>query len=678
MSSELDQLRQQNVALTSRLAQVEARLKVATESTEEGILMVAQDGRIVSINDRFVELWRVPREIAETLRDDTLLAHVVDQLQDPDEFLHKIRRLYDSDAEKRDVISFKDGRVFSRYTRLMSMGDEPVRLWCFRDITERKRVESELNWRTAFFETLINTSTDGVIVVDSQGRKILQNRQAVALWKIPEEIANDPDDRRQVHFVMNRTVDSVMFVEKVRYLYAHPEETSQDEIVLKDGTILERYSAPVIDNEGRFFGRIWSFRDITERRLAAKELEQHRRHLEELVASRTVELEQAKNTAEAANLAKSTFLSNMSHEIRTPMNAILGMATLLRRSGISETQSNFLDKIKTASDHLLNVINNILDLSKIEAGKFSIEAAPVSISSVLGNVASILSVRVHAKGLRLNVESDLFPSNLEGDPTRLQQALLNYAANAAKFTETGSVTLRAINTQETDDWLRVRFEVTDTGIGIPPDVRSRLFSAFEQADNSDTRRYGGTGLGLVITRRLAELMGGEAGLESIPGSGSTFWFTAYLKRKERRNEHQAVAPVDAEALILQRYRGRRVLLVDDDPTNLEVARVFLEESGLLVDTAEDGLSALSHARETDYAVILMDMQMPGVDGLEATRRIRQLENRQATPIVAMTANAYAEDKARCLEAGMNAFLVKPFEAEALFSILLVHLDQRTR
>ena len=678
MSSELDQLRQQNVALTSRLAQVEARLKVATESTEEGILMVAQDGRIVSINDRFVELWRVPREIAETLRDDTLLAHVVDQLLDPEEFLNRIRRLYDSDAEKRDVVSFKDGRIFSRYTRLMSMGEEPVRLWCFRDITARKRVESELNWRTAFFETLINTSTDGVIVVDSQGRKILQNRQAVALWKIPEEIANDPDDRRQVHFVMNRTVDPVMFVEKVRYLYAHPEETSQDEIVLKDGAILERYSAPVIDNEGLFFGRIWSFREVTERRLAAKELEQHRRHLEELVASRTAELEEAKDVAEAASLAKSSFLSNMSHEIRTPMNAILGMATLLRRSGISETQSNYLDKIKTASDHLLNVINNILDLSKIEAGKFTIEAAPVSISSVLGNVASILSVRVHAKGLRLTVESDLFPSNLEGDPTRLQQALLNYAANAAKFTEAGTVTLRAINVEETEDWLRVRFEVEDTGIGVPPDVRSRLFSAFEQADNSDTRRYGGTGLGLVITRRLAELMGGEAGLESVPGSGSTFWFTAYLKKKERRNERQAAAPVDAEALIRQRYRGRRVLLVDDDPTNLEVARVFLEESGLLVDTAEDGLSALSHARETDYAVILMDMQMPGVDGLEATRRIRQLENRQATPIVAMTANAYAEDKARCMDAGMNAVLIKPFAAEALFSILLIHLDQRTR
>ena len=678
MSSELDQLRQQNAALTSRLAQVEARLKVATESTEEGILMVAQDGRIVSINDRFVELWRVPREIAETLRDDTLLAHVVDQLLDPEEFLNRIRRLYDSDAEKRDVVSFKDGRIFSRYTRLMSMGEEPVRLWCFRDITARKRVESELNWRTAFFETLINTSTDGVIVVDSQGRKILQNRQAVALWKIPEEIANDPDDRRQVHFVMNRTVDPVMFVEKVRYLYAHPEETSQDEIVLKDGAILERYSAPVIDNEGLFFGRIWSFREVTERRLAAKELEQHRRHLEELVASRTAELEEAKDVAEAASLAKSSFLSNMSHEIRTPMNAILGMATLLRRSGISETQSNYLDKIKTASDHLLNVINNILDLSKIEAGKFTIEAAPVSISSVLGNVASILSVRVHAKGLRLNVESDLFPSNLEGDPTRLQQALLNYAANAAKFTEAGTVTLRAINVEETEDWLRVRFEVEDTGIGVPPDVRSRLFSAFEQADNSDTRRYGGTGLGLVITRRLAELMGGEAGLESVPGSGSTFWFTAYLKKKERRNERQAAAPVDAEALIRQRYRGRRVLLVDDDPTNLEVARVFLEESGLLVDTADDGLSALSHAREMDYAVILMDMQMPGVDGLEATRRIRQLENRQATPIVAMTANAYAEDKARCMDAGMNAVLIKPFAAEALFSILLIHLDQRTR
>jgi CheY-like chemotaxis protein len=295
----------------------------------------------------------------------------------------------------------------------------------------------------------------------------------------------------------------------------------------------------------------------------------------------------------------------------------------------------------------------------------------------LTNVSSITSARVQAKGLCLQIESDTFPTNLQGDPTRLQQAVLNYVSNAIKFTEAGSVNLRAIKLEEADDAVRVRFEVQDTGIGIPPEALPRLFSAFEQADNSTTRRFGGTGLGLVITRRLAELMGGEAGVESTPGIGSTFWFTAHLKKMERRNEIASAAATDAETLIRHRYQGSRILLVDDEPINLEVARILLESAGLLVDTAEDGIKAADRARASDYAVILMDMQMPKLDGLEATRQIRALPGYWATPILAMTANAFAEDRARCLEAGMNDCLIKPFNPDALFSTLLKHLERRS-
>jgi signal transduction histidine kinase/ActR/RegA family two-component response regulator len=412
-------------------------------------------------------------------------------------------------------------------------------------------------------------------------------------------------------------------------------------------------------------------------RLASDELNSHRAYLETEVRQRTAALSIAKDAAEAANLAKSTFLANMSHEIRTPMNAILGMAHLLRRSGLTQTQVERLDKIETASDHLLNVINDILDLSKIEAGKFILEDVPVPVNSVLTNISSIVSARAQAKGLRLRVESDTFPTNLQGDPTRLQQAVLNFVTNAIKFTATGTITLRVTKEEETDAAVRVRFEVEDTGIGILPDALPRLFRPFEQADNSSTRKYGGTGLGLVITRRLAELMGGEAGVESAPGIGSTFWFTAHLKKVERRDSLAPAPEVDAESLIRQRYRGARILVVDDEPVNLEVARFLLEGSGLLADTAEDGVQAIDRARREDYAIILMDVQMPKLDGLEATRQIRALPGYRDTPILAMTANAFAEDRTRCLVAGMNDSLIKPFAPESLFSILLKYLERRS-
>jgi CheY-like chemotaxis protein len=325
----------------------------------------------------------------------------------------------------------------------------------------------------------------------------------------------------------------------------------------------------------------------------------------------------------------------------------------------------------------LNVINDILDLSKIEAGKFILEDVPVPVNSVLTNISSIVSARAQAKGLRLRVESDTFPTNLQGDPTRLQQAVLNFVTNAIKFTATGTITLRVTKEEETDAAVRVRFEVEDTGIGILPDALPRLFRPFEQADNSSTRKYGGTGLGLVITRRLAELMGGEAGVESAPGIGSTFWFTAHLKKVERRDSLAPAPEVDAESLIRQRYRGARILVVDDEPVNLEVARFLLEGSGLLADTAEDGVQAIDRARREDYAIILMDVQMPKLDGLEATRQIRALPGYRDTPILAMTANAFAEDRTRCLVAGMNDSLIKPFAPESLFSILLKYLERRS-
>ena len=420
--------------------------------------------------------------------------------------------------------------------------------------------------------------------------------------------------------------------------------------------------------------------DVSARRRAERELEQYRGHLEELVASRTAELMRAKLAAESANVAKSAFLANMSHELRTPMNAILGMATLLRRSAVTPAQADKLEKIDSAGKHLLAIINDVLDLSKIEAGKLLLESAPVAIGPLINDVAQLVAQAARDKGLELGIEvgagADTFPDHLRGDPTRLQQALLNYATNAVKFTDAGRVTLRAVLLDDSEADVRVRFEVQDTGIGIAPDALARLFSAFEQADNSSTRKYGGAGLGLVITRRLAEQMGGEAGVDSTPDVGSTFWFTARLE-KAPAEAASAPAPVitDAEALIRQRHAGARVLIADDEALNRGVVQFFLEASGLVVDVAEDGEQALELAAANDYALILMDVQMPRLNGLDAARRLRALPGYGATPILAMTANALVEDKARCVAAGMNDFVAKPFNPDLLFACLLRWLGE---
>ncbi|MBS0347912.1 MAG: bacteriohemerythrin [Proteobacteria bacterium] len=399
--------------------------------------------------------------------------------------------------------------------------------------------------------------------------------------------------------------------------------------------------------------------------------------LEELVANlsfgiRAQRTRAQREAAVAANRAKSSFIANMSHEIRTPLNAINGMVYLLRRDGVDARQAERLGKIEDASQHLLEIINAVLDLSKIEADKLELADQPIDLHTLLHSAAAMVQERAHAKQLQLSVSLSPDPAPaLRGDATRLQQALLNYLANAVKFTDAGSIHVSCRVVDDSPDAALVRFEVRDSGIGIAADVLARLFSAFEQADNSTTRQYGGTGLGLAITRKLAGLMGGEAGADSVPGQGSTFWFTARLK-----HDRQAVAAIDtptdedAAEQLRQHYGQRRVLLVEDEPTNQEVARLFLEEADLVVDVANDGLEAVERASASPYDLILMDMQMPRLDGLDATRQIRRLAQHRLTPIVAMTANAFAEDRARCLEAGMNDFIPKPVAPALLFATLL--------
>ncbi|MCF6283101.1 MAG: ATP-binding protein [Candidatus Polarisedimenticolaceae bacterium] len=384
------------------------------------------------------------------------------------------------------------------------------------------------------------------------------------------------------------------------------------------------------------------------------------------------DLELAMEASEKANISKSEFLANMSHEIRTPMNVIIGLSHLALKRDPSPKIEAYLDKIHLSGQHLLGIINNILDFSKIEAGKLEIEKTSFTMEQVMNTLTTITINAIQEKGLTFNLNIDpALAIPLKGDPLRLGQILINLTNNAIKFTNQGGINVSAQLQQACEERLQVYFEVQDSGIGMTQSQQKKLFNAFQQAEVSTSRTYGGTGLGLVISKQLAELMEGEIGITSAPGQGSTFWFTAYFERDFEPTEQSSNT---CNVAVLS---GARILVVDDNVLNQQIAQELLYESNVITEVASDGLEAIDMVSSGCFDAVLMDIQMPILGGLEATRLIRMSATGRELPIIAMTANATKQERERCLAAGMNDFIPKPVQPDQLDRTLARWLQQRT-
>jgi len=804
--------------IADALRESEARFRATFENSAVGIAENALDGRWISVNPRLCEITGYPHDELVAL-DFRRLTHPDDLPEDQTRIQRVLSgELVSVQAEKRYLR--RDGSTIwvTRTTSVVRDGEGRPRYFVsvIEDITSRKRIEAELAEHRQHLEdevALRTVALQGAMRAQVESEHFLRSvadniPDMVGYWDAQRVLrfanrayrdwfgrGRDPVGLRRDELVGEPAADAgeQAFADALAGEARHFEYALSSE----EGEVRYTWIHYIPDRQADGVAGVFVLvSDISEVKQAELRLQALN---EQLVAAR--------DRAEGANRAKSAFLANMSHEIRTPMNAIIGLTHLMQRDMHDPLAVERLSKVSDAAHHLLDVINDVLDLSKIESGKLRLEQTDFPVDAVLSRTCALVADRARGKGLELVVQTEGVPPLLRGDPTRVSQALLNLMSNAVKFTDHGAIVLRCELEEADADALRLRFSVRDNGVGVPPDKIDNLFNAFEQADTSTTRRFGGTGLGLAITRRLAQLMGGDVGVDSVQGQGSCFWFTARFERaqtlvlagasgslqgrralvvddlpdaraaladmlrrlglrvdtaasgrealqqvqraersqhpyelllldenmpgldgsatlarlreelgpalppsllivngdeglaQERLREagfdgvlskpvtlsglHERIvrlaggrqtadprrAPQAHELALRRQHAGARVLLAEDNPINQEVASELLRAAGLEVDLAANGLEAVHLARHHAYDLVLMDMQMPEMDGLAATRVLRSLPEHARTPILAMTANAFGDDRQACLDAGMDDHLAKPVDPELLYAML---------
>jgi PAS domain S-box-containing protein len=547
-----------------------------------------------------------------------------------------------------------DGSTFTLEISLSAADDGNKRLIIAvcRDITERKRFEEALREREELIRATLESTADGILVVNENGEVTHANKRFAQMWAIPEELIETKADDKLLDYVLDQLTEPDAFLAKVQKLYNSSEE-ALDAICFKDGRVFERYSCPLIQN-GKTAGRVWSFRDVTEQ----KQWE--------------TDLRKAKESAEAANRAKSEFLANMSHEIRTPMNAIVGMTELVMGTQLTAEQQEYCHTVRASADSLLSLLNLILDLSKIEAGQLELDEIDFDLRSTLENAADMMAVRAQEAGLELTyrIKPDV-PAGLVGDPARVRQIIVNLTANAIKFTQEGQVTISVETEKEEDPGVFLHFMVSDTGIGIPPDKIDAIFESFKQADGSTTRKYGGTGLGLAISKQLVEMMGGKIWVESEPGKGSTFHFTARFELGRREaTEGLRIRDVDLSSV--------PVLILDDNPANRLVLKEMTSSWGLESAEAADEketLAMLEKASEArkPYRVLLLDSELSGKDGFEVAKKVKENPYGANLKMILLTSTGRKEDAAQCAKFGISGYLVKPVKQSELLNAIMIAL-----